>query len=511
MFKWLSYGNDPNSTDAFADKNYFLKREFSFTIEDDVYIRYLSFRTQKEMSDAIQKRQPHKIDIGAVYNASPKDHLTVKNFKPQERELVFDIDLTDYDDIRTTAEGTKITEKCWKFMNVAVKVLDKAIKEDFGFKHTVWIFSGRRGIHCWVCDAAARKLSDPARNAVVEYLSTVAGGDQMTQKVKLKLPLHPSLKRAKGFLEPFFEREIIGDEGQRILCEPEHWEKLLALIPDMEVQEKLKEKWQNARLKKLKSGSEESSPQEKWEQLKLMVNKRLETMAKSKVRVPFKTVESLRSCVDEIIFSYGYPRLDINVSKHQNHLLKSPFVIHPKTGRVCIPIDISQVDNFNPMTTPSLVDLFNEIDSYDREHGKEKSKNIPDIKKTSLGKYVDFFEKAFLQPLISDEKKTRRDLHERTPFLPSFRPSCLPSFRPSFLPSVLPVLLQPCHPSPSILHLPSILLSFIILPSFLRSPSFLAFPFASPPPHVLPVLRLFLLFLALLLPTPSCTSACAYC
>jgi DNA primase small subunit len=339
--------------------------------------------------------------------------LTVKNFKPVERELVFDIDLTDYDDIRTTAEGAKITEKCWKFMNVAAKVLDKAIKEDFGFKHTVWIFSGRRGIHCWVCDAAARKLSDPARSAVVEYLSAVAGGDHTTQKCKLKQPLHPSLQRAKALLEPFFLTEIIGEKGQRILCEPEHWEKLLALIPDQEVKEKLAEKWQSARLKKLKSGMPESSPREKWEQLEQAVTKRLEALSKAKVRPPKKTIVALRSCVDEIIFSYGYPRLDVNVSKHQNHLLKSPFVIHPKTGRVCIPINIDDVDSFNPMETPTLVDLFNEIDEFGRQHGEEKSKTVPDIKKTSLSKYVDYFERAFLQPLISAESKIRRDLHER--------------------------------------------------------------------------------------------------
>ena len=67
--KWLAAGN--------TDKTFLARREFSFTLKDDIYLRYLSFASYDELQKEMIKRLPHKIDIGAVYNARPTDHKKV--------------------------------------------------------------------------------------------------------------------------------------------------------------------------------------------------------------------------------------------------------------------------------------------------------------------------------------------------------------------------------------------------------------------------------------------------
>jgi DNA primase small subunit len=69
------------------------------------------------------------------------------------------------------------------------------------------------------------------------------------------------------------------------------------------------------------------------------------------------------AAMEDIILQYTYPRLDAEVSKHRNHLLKAPFCVHPKTGRVCVPVDPERIDEFDPERVPTVGQLLRELDS----------------------------------------------------------------------------------------------------------------------------------------------------
>lgn len=264
-------------------------------------------------------------------------------------------------------------------MSMACQILDTALRDDFGFSHLLWVFSGRRGIHCWVCDQSARVLTVPVRSAVAEYLQVVNGGEGRAKTVTLPNSdrIHSSIQRAMGVIEPKFGQLVVQSQG--LFDSPESIKQFLSLM-----EEPIKSEVSSI-IKK------DTQPIEKWEQIKSYMKDRSgDDYRKRKILYA------------EILLHYCYPRLDIQVTKGMNHLLKAPFCVHPKTGKICVPFNPKTADSFNPMTVPTINTLIEEVNNYDKELEEQLEKEgdmegtvrsrIKDYKKTSLNKSMMVFE-----------------------------------------------------------------------------------------------------------------------
>jgi DNA primase small subunit len=380
------------------------RREFSFTLPGDIYCRYQSFKNADEFKTALENSLPDKIDIGAVFNMAPKHYREYNvigpsgmnsggsNFRPIERELVFDIDMDEYDDVRTCCKGAQVCQRCWTFIAAAVRCINETLRQDFGFKHIMFVFSGRRGVHCWVCDEAARKLPNDQRSALAEYMQLIAGpkgaGMRATTSLRRRgMAQFPLIKRSVDICQEYFEKPVVGIlEGQNVLkCDKDASEASLeASNPNL--------------LKIVKSLPDDSSIRQDLPSFFRLASKD-QKAAWKRVVDDINTAKSKRKNppvgTEDIVLEFTYPRLDINVSKQMNHLLKAPFCVHPKTGRVCVPIlDPEHPELFEPNKAPLLADVI----KGDKE----------------IVKYLDWFN-AFVTSVIEDQKSETLKSEDKDP------------------------------------------------------------------------------------------------
>lgn len=198
--------------------------------------------------------------------------------------------------------------------------------------------------------------------------------------------------RSLDILKDHFQTDILQDQDP--WAEPEKAERLLQLLPDKPLNDALRKKWDS---------SPGRSSISKWADI--------DTLAKAGVS---KTLDSkaLLDAKQDIVLEYTYPRLDVEVSKKLIHLLKSPFVVHPGTGRVCVPIDTKKLENFDPLGVPTVTELLAEIDDWDSVNRKSEdekdTKPMLDYEKTSLKPYVEFF-KTHVASMLKQERGVKRE------------------------------------------------------------------------------------------------------
>lgn len=209
------------------------------------------------------------------------------------------------------------------------------------------------------------------------------------------------LSRAYELLEPMFIEQVLPASGHGLLSSPESCKAFLDELPEAAapVRERFLPHWTSP------TKFSNTTPAEKWQSIKEHMSAFLSAKkgaAKAAKSMSTKERNRLENWPVEMVFRYGYPRLDVNVSKARNHLLKSPFCVHPKTGRVCVPI--VDVDSFDPFVVPALPELEQELAKLDA---------TADWKQTSLKEYFDGFESKFLNPLMKEIRRKQRDAAEQ--------------------------------------------------------------------------------------------------
>jgi DNA primase small subunit len=289
-------------------------REFSFKNG----FRHHSFSTIDGESDSLKefccKTPPFRLDMGAVYSNPPKKAiLRLPTMTPDSVELRFDIDITDYK-TRRRCNTKKICDLCETHLKVGIRILDYLIRRWFGFRNLLWVFSGGRGVHCWVLDPHAAFLSNSQREEIVSLLLTYAKAHKKAQEFKQKQDNRITRELYHKFLSPTFEKML--KEGKIDLRESPFRERVERFSQTLLPGDQLS----------LQAFIKAAPRQDDWTLLKTTLGEAI---------------------LSPLICGFIFPKIDIGVTRGINHLLRAPFSARDDNGNIVTPFDITQLDYFD--------------------------------------------------------------------------------------------------------------------------------------------------------------------
>lgn len=318
---WINYGGEEPIEN----------RECAFFFDDENFYRWSLIDRMQAILMNPMNQAPARMEIGPVYNM-PLQQKNQPGFRAFHRELVFDIDADDFKDIKCCCGDSEICPKCWKFMACALKCLSTILRKNFGFKNILLVFSGRRGVHIWVCDKKARELGSDIRKAIVTYLNL----NLNTNNPHFRISSCPLAQQMIHICEDYFP--AIASE-QSIFTNSKILPKIDEIfIRDKDKKDKIIDIWTGK-----DSRSKGKSPEEKFEIMK-------------KEKFGIKTFETMELYY-QLIYTFTFPRLDANVTTGLNHLLKSPFSVHPKSALISLPIPEKRINVFPHEWVPKIDDL----------------------------------------------------------------------------------------------------------------------------------------------------------
>ncbi|CAD5233362.1 unnamed protein product [Bursaphelenchus xylophilus] len=373
--KWLAYGKPA--------KELLNRREFGFTFDQAMH-RYLSFTDPNELTKQLVAKKPRKFEIGAVATVpmAQRDSVCKEEFEWVERELTFDIDMDDYNSVRTCCQDKKVCQKCWSFISIGAKVINFILTEHFGFKKLLFVFSGRRGLHVWCADDKARKLGDLERKAIYDYLNC---RDLRINKDKR---LHKSiLDFCRVILDAPETVDLVVDQGWM-----ENTEDWLKKCPNRKLESQIR-----TAFKKM------PDPAKRFELLKCICDPKSHKESESRLEPP--TPEAV-AFFYLFLLERMHPKMDAPITTKTYHLLKSPFCVHPETGMVSVPFSANSGHLFRLDKVPRVDELIKQLKNAkaiqdESADEKENARKVLYYKRTDLAPYIENFE-VFINNVVKD-------------------------------------------------------------------------------------------------------------
>jgi DNA primase catalytic subunit len=135
----------------------------------------------------LERNAVARIELGAALTVAPSATKFLRlEARVDVRELVFDVDIDAYDGAfafapalegaaaRRCCRGAVLCARCWPLLACAAECLDAVLRAHLGLAHILYVFSGRRGVHVYACDAAAGALGAGARSVVAHTFAALA-------------------------------------------------------------------------------------------------------------------------------------------------------------------------------------------------------------------------------------------------------------------------------------------------------------------------------------------------
>lgn len=168
IFDWDRFFNFVTCSSRYAIS----RRAFWFLSCEEIPSKRLMFPTREAVYMYVMRELPLTIHLGCVWPIELQ-HGDQEAKQFVERELILDIDMNDYADARSSickcGSSRKCCDACWKvfIQRTAVPFLKHMLCTVWGFQEVYFVFSGRRGLHVYVQDARAMRMTQEQRNHIV--------------------------------------------------------------------------------------------------------------------------------------------------------------------------------------------------------------------------------------------------------------------------------------------------------------------------------------------------------